>query len=137
MKKSKAIVHDPYFFILNGKKHLNFGQGVGPRFWTIDEKVSHYLYKNNTPYFPDVIGCNVEWCTNKEEASNKSSEALLLKKYGSAFVYKNEHNHTFCYAVHFPRYKSEEIGFINFHCVDNITPVENIQVRMNYDIVTN
>lgn len=132
MKKSKQI-HDPYFFILNGKKHLNFGRGVGPRYWTTHESVSHYLHLNRTPESPEVIGCNVEWCSTKEEAKKKSHEALENKKYGMAFVYINEYKHSFCYAVHFPRFKSEGNGFINFHCVDNITPAEKIPVRIDYD----
>jgi len=131
MKKKKQM-HDPYFFILNGEKHLNFGAGIN-RYWITHKNPSHYLTLNRNPDFPETIGCNAEWCSTENESIKKSQEALALKKYGMAFVYKNKHKHIFCYAVHYPRFKSEGIGFINFHSVDNITSVEEIPIRINYD----
>jgi hypothetical protein len=126
------LKQEPYFFLLNGKKHLNF-EGTGPRFWTKHESPTHYLKLNRTPDFPECIGCTVEFCKDEEEAKRKVHDYLKEKAYGKALVYTNKYNHTFCYAVHFPRFKSEGDGFINFHCVSNIHEANKIPVKIDYD----
>lgn len=132
MKKSKVKTkQEPYYYIINNRKGLNFPECGSPRFWTQHESPSHYLRLNRSPDSPECIGCNVEYCKDEEEAKRKAHDYLKEKAYGKALVYTSSKffNSTFCYTVHFPRFESEGDGFINHHCVSNIYEAKNIPVK--------
>jgi len=125
----KKYNQKPYWFIIKGEKHLNFC-GYTPRFWTLNNECSHYFLLNRCPDSPECIGCNAIKCLTEQEAKDKCKEALTLKQYGNFYWYINEQKHTFGFAVHFPRFESEGIGFVNFHCVlSEIISTDEITIK--------
>ena len=103
---------------------LHFGNMLC-RFLTLDEmpRVTHCAYKNRTPDSPEAVAGIFSKVQDQREASLAAAAALAEKKYGYVFYYVNAHGHTFGVAVHFPRFESEGIGFLNFHCFDYVTAI--------------
>jgi hypothetical protein len=85
------------------------------RFWTTSQKPTHCAVVNRCPESPDSVAGIFFKCETEEEAKAKVYEALRKKQYGHTFWYVGMLNGMFGYTVHFPRFKSEKGGFINFH----------------------
>lgn len=68
-------------------------------------------------------------CFDKDDAINEARQALAKKKYGYCYGYPSMGGEIgFLYTVHFPRYESEENGYINLHCVNKVRPHRNLEI---------
>lgn len=93
------------------------------RFWTASRKPTHCAAVSRNPESPDSVAGIFFKCENEDEARQKAYVALSKKQYGYTFWYVNEYNHMFGYTAHFPRFKSEKGGFINFHVFNFIEEI--------------
>ncbi len=86
------------------------------RYWTKDHNCTHALETDES------IGANVIRCRTKEESREKANNGLKNKEYGNVYVYR-ENGYFYGYTVHYPRFKSEKNGFINFHCIKSFEKI--------------
>lgn len=92
------------------------------RFWTLRTKPTHSALIRQYSGSYEAVGGKFYECRDKSECLRKANNSLLKKQYGKVFYWKEERG-CWGYAVHFPRFESEGIGFINFHGLSHITEI--------------
>jgi len=92
--------------------------------WTANNKFTH-LMKLLDDNIQQVVGMVAITCGDSVEAMNLAYKYLEQKAYGCCLVYE-ENGLSFCYAVHAPKLKHERLGSVNFHVIENIEEVVNM-----------
>lgn len=100
--------------------------------WCFKEQATHLLtigYWNNGIKNKQVFAILDENIYSEIEAGKMVKNCLKNKEYGRVFLYKSKLGSTWGFVSHFPRFNSEENGFIECHNIIRYEKIESIDTK--------